>query len=493
MFKKLLIANRGEIAVRIIRSCRDLGISSVVLYDETDLGSLHVRLADECVPLTSNLGYMDAEGILQVARATGVDAIHPGYGFLAEEPAFIRACAEAGIVFIGPPADVVAALKDKIGAQNRVREAGFATPRHSGRSFGEDDIDALRAEAEQIGYPLIVKSCSGGRGSGTRLVRSANKLEEAVRQAQTAALAVFGSKQVYLEQAILPSHYVEVQLLGDHHGNIIHLGERDGSIQRNNQKIIEESPAPYLSQEQREHLWKQAVDIARLFNCRSACSVEFVVDTDGQSYFTEIKARIQMEHPVSEMVSQVDIVREQLRIASGEPLPFKQSDIELRGWAMQCRINAEDPWNDFLPSPGRLKFFRLPGGLNVRVDTYAYSGCEIPARYDPVFAKVVVWGETRSECILRMRRALDDFAVGGIQTNLPLHQRIMSATEFLRGDYTTEFSRRPLLKAYAAETDRRNLAVAAAIAYISRHQAANSTLPERLLSGWHRDSRRLPE
>lgn len=493
MFKKLLIANRGEIAVRIIRSCRDMGIQSVVLYDVADLGSLHVRLADEAAPLRSELGYMDQAAVLQAAKDHGVDAIHPGYGFLAEEPTFIEACAEAGITFVGPPAAVVAALKDKIAAQERVRAAGFAVPKHSGRAFGEGEEEAVQAEAERIGYPLIIKSCSGGRGSGTRLVRSPDKLAETLRQAQTAALNVFGSKDVYLEQAILPSRYVEVQLLGDHHGNMIHLGERDGSIQRNNQKIIEESPAPYLTQEQRERLWQMAIEIARLFNCPNACSVEFLVDYDGQCYFTEVKARIQMEHPVSELVSLVDIVREQIRIAAGEPLPFKQADIQLRGWAMQCRINAEDPWNDFLPSPGRLKFFRLPGGPHVRVDTYAYSGCDVPARYDPVVAKLAVWGETRSECILRMRRALEDFAIGGIQTNLPLHQRIISAADFLRGDYNTEFSRRPLLQAYSSDTDRRNLAVAAAIAYANRNLSARSAIPERLLSGWHRDSRKLPE
>ncbi|MCG8350346.1 MAG: ATP-grasp domain-containing protein [Chloroflexales bacterium] len=493
MFKKILIANRGEIAVRIIRTCRDMGIQTVVLYDTDDLGSLHVRLADESVALQSDQSYTDQQVILQLAKATGAEAIHPGYGFLAEQPSFVRACEEAGLAFIGPSSDVIAGLQNKIETLKRVREAGFAAPNYSSRTFDEGEEEALRAEAERMGFPLIIKSFSGGRGSGTRLVRSSEKLLATLHQSQTGAQNVFGSKRVYLEQAILPSHYVEVQLLGDHHGNIIHLGERDGSIQRNNQKIVEESPAPYLTQEQREKLWNMAIEVARLLNCCSACSVEFLVDTDGQCYFTEIKARIQMEHPISELVSQVDIVREQIRIAADEPLAFKQSDIQLRGWAMQCRINAEDPWNNFLPSPGRLNTLRLPGGPYVRVDTYAYSGCEVPPRYDPVFAKVAVWGETRSECILRMRRALEDFAVSGIQTNLPLHYRIMSGADFLRGDYNTEFSRRPLLKAYSSETDRRNLAVAAAIAYASRVQAAQATTPERFLTGWHRDSRKLPE
>ncbi|MCU0493617.1 MAG: ATP-grasp domain-containing protein [Chloroflexaceae bacterium] len=493
MFNKVLIANRGEIAVRIIRTCRDMGLQTVALYEQADLGSLHVRLSDESVPLTTEAGFTDHAAILQIARELGADAIHPGYGFLAEEPSFIRECAEAGIAFVGPPAEVVATLHDKIGAQERAREAGFTVPRHSGRAYGPEELDELRAEAERIGYPLVVKSVSGGRGSGTRLVRSADQLEPMVRQAETAAAAVFGSPAVYLEQAILPSHYVEVQLLADSHGTIVHLGERDGSIQRNNQKLLEESPAPYLSQTQRENIWRLAIELARLFGCQGACSVEFVVDRDGQPYFTEIKARIQVEHPVSEMVSQIDIVREQLRIAAGEPLGYKQSDIQLRGWAMQCRINAEDPWNRFLPSPGRLRLFRAPGGPGVRVDTYAYSSCDIPARYDPVFAKLAVWGENRFECIMRTRRALEDFAISGIQTNLPLHQRVISAADFLRGDYTTEFSRRPLLDALAVEEDRRNLAVAAAIAYAARNAVARAATPERVLTGWHRGARKLPE
>jgi acetyl-CoA carboxylase, biotin carboxylase subunit len=339
MFKKILIANRGEIAVRVIRACRVLGIRSAALYDPSDIGSLHVRLADECLPLPSERGYLDSEGIIQRALEAGADAIHPGYGFLAEEAGFVRACAAAGLTFIGPPAEVIDALRDKIATLDRVDAAGFKTPLHSPAAFG-DDREALRAAADRLGYPLVIKSCRGGRGRGTRMVRAPEQLDEAVRHAQAGAEAVFGASEIYLERAILPSRYVEVQLLGDQHGALIHLGDRDSSMQRNNQKIVTEAPAPYLAHEQREQLWRAALAIARLFGCRSACTVEFVIDDHGQLYFTEIKARIQVEHPVSEMISQVDIVREQIRVAAGEPLSIRQADVQLRGSAIQCRINA---------------------------------------------------------------------------------------------------------------------------------------------------------
>jgi acetyl/propionyl-CoA carboxylase alpha subunit len=469
-----------------------MGIQSVALYDPSDIGSLHVRLAGEAVRLNTDLGYLDQQAIIQQALEAGAEAIHPGYGFLAERPEFVSACEAAGLAFIGPPPQVIAATRDKIAALERVRAAGFQTSKHSTMAFDAGDLDQLRAAAGAIGYPLVIKSCSGGRGRGTRVVRTPEHLEEAARQARAGAESVFGDTHIYLEQAILPSHYVEVQLLGDLHGNLIHLGERDSSVQRNNQKIVTEAPAPYLAHEQREQLWRAAVEIARLFDCRSACSVEFVIDRHGQWYFTEIKARMQVEHPVSEMVSRVDIVREQIRIAAGEPLSIRQADVGHNGSAMQCRINAEDPWNRFLPSPGRIDGFRLPGGPGVRVDTYAYSGCEIPLRYDPIFAKLVTWGADRDECLNRMRRALQECAITGIQTNIPLLHSVLNDPDFIRGVYTTEFSRRPLMAAGAPERELRDLAAAAAIAYLRRAAGAQASLPERLSSGWHQDSRRLP-
>jgi acetyl/propionyl-CoA carboxylase alpha subunit len=492
MFKKLLIANRGEIAVRIERACREMGIQSVALYHPSDIGSLHVRLADQAVRLTSERGYQDQEAIIAHALGCGAAAIHPGYGFLAEQPEFARACAAAGLAFIGPRPEVIATVRDKIGTLERVRAARFHTAQHSPATFGAGDLEALRAAAGALGYPLVIKSCRGGRGRGTRVVRSPEHLEDAVRQAQSGAEALFGDAQLYLERAILPSRYVEVQLLGDEHGNLIHLGERDTSIQRNNQKIVTEAPAPYLAQEQREALWRDAIEIGRLFGCHSACTVEFVIDSFGRRYFTEIKARIQIEHAISEMIARVDIVREQIRIAAGEPLSISQANIVLGGSAMQCRVNAEDPWNRFLPSPGRISGLRLPGGPFVRVDTYVSAGCDIPLHYDPIFAKLITWGADRDVCVRRMRRALEECSIDGIQTNIPLLHGVLSDPDFIRGVYTTEFSRRPLITNDTSERELHDLAAAAAVAYL-RRAASQASQPERLWSGWHQDSRHLPE
>lgn len=492
MFKKILIANRGEIAVRVIRACRDLGIETVALYEGSDISSLHVRLASEAVRLTSSLGYMDSEQVLKIALESGAEAIHPGYGFLAEEHEFVRACEAAGIVFIGPPSDVVAATRDSIGALDRVRAAGFPTPRYLPQSYGPADIDAARAQAETLGYPIIIKAARGGRGRGTRFVTEANKLEHAIRQAQAEAKAVYGDDRVYLEQAIVPARQIEVQILGDHAGNLIHLGDRDGSIQRHSQKLIAEAPVFGLTPEQHAQLWQMGLDIARLFQFRSAGSVEFVVDQAGRFYFTEVKARIQLEHPVAEKVTQVDIVREQIRIAAGETLSLRQDQVQIHGCAMQCRINAEDPWNHFMPSPGRLDRFRIPGGPNVRVDTYAYAGCDIPVGYDPILAKLIVWGETRAECIERMQRALQEFTIRGVRTTLPLYQRVLQDPEFIAGGCTTDFLEHPLYQPELNEVELRDMAIAVAVAYATRNLVVRPVTPERLQSGWHRGSRRLP-
>lgn len=491
MFKKILIANRGEIAVRIIRACRDLGIATVALFEPSDQGSLHVRFADEVIRLDSSLGYMDHQVVLQAAQGVGADAIHPGYGFLAEDPNFVQACEAAGIAFIGPTSAVVRALRDNLGARARVAAAGFPVPFYLPEAFCQDEMEGVQALAEDVGFPLVVKACRGGRGRGTRLVSDPSKLERAVRQAQAEAKAVFGDDHVYLERAIIPARHVEVQVMGDQFGRLIHLGERDGSIMRHSQKIVAEAPSPNLTPAQRSRLCEMGLEIARLFDYRNVGTVEFIMDLEGNFYFSEIKARIQVEHPVTEKVTQVDLVREQIRIAAGEPLAFTQEDIRFRGWAMGCRINAEDPWNNFMPSPGRLERFRLPGGPNVRVDTYAYSGCDVPVRYDPILAKLTVWGETRPECINRMRRALEEFAIRGVHTTLPFHQRILSDPDFLAGSYTVDFLDRSLLEG-TSDIELRDMAVAAAVAFVSRNQAARSVTPERFQSGWHRSSRRLP-
>jgi acetyl-CoA carboxylase, biotin carboxylase subunit len=491
MFKKVLIANRGEIAVRVIRTCREMGILTVALYETADQGSLHVRLADECVRLESPAGFLDQAAILAIAQAKGVDAIHPGYGFLAERTDFAAAVTAAGITFIGPPADSMELARYKIGALARAREAGFATVAHSHTSFDEGQFMALQVEAERLGYPLVVKSCHGGRGAGERLVRSPERLAEAVRQAQAESYAVYDDRRVYLERAILPARQVNVQIVADNQGNVIHLGEREGSLQMGHRKVLEESPAPCLMQAQRERLWQTAVDLARLFHYQNVGTVEFLLAEDGQFYFTEIKARIQAEHPLTEMVTRIDLVREQIRLASGQPLGLTQQDIDLRGWAMLCRVNAEDPWHNFMPSPGHLQRVRLPMGIEVRVDTFVYSGCDVSAQYDPLLAKLTVWGPDRPTCLARLRCALEDFKLVGAPTNLPTLQQLLHEPALAQGDYTTDFLTHPLGEVENGDGYARDLAVAAAVLAMRRTHLFTPSRPERLNSGWHQDSRRM--
>ncbi|MEW5985331.1 MAG: biotin carboxylase N-terminal domain-containing protein [Chloroflexota bacterium] len=498
MFRKMLIANRGEIAVRIERTCREMGIQTVALYEAADRRSLHVRLADECVPLNSPQGFLDGQAILEIAQAKGVDAIHPGYGYLAEEASFIRACNEADIVFIGPPAVVVERVRHKIDTLRRARAAGFPTVEYAPTIFDADDLAgddgrALHEAVAHLGYPVVIKSCSGGRGRGERLVWSADRLLEAARRAQAEAQAVYGNRRVYLERAILPAHQVGVQIVADEYGRLIHLGEREGSVQYGSRKVIEEAPAPCLTQPQREHLWQTALDLARLFEYQNVGTVEFLVDGSGQFYFTEFKARIQVEHPLTEMVAQVDLVREQLRLAAGEPLTLEQAGVQLKGWGVLAHVNAEDPWQRFLPGPGRLQRVRLPGGPGVRVDSYVYSGCDVPAAYDPLVAKLVAWAADRPQTVERLRRALAETVLVGTPVNLSLLRRILGTPEVAAGTYTTEFLARPLPDEEQPESYWRDLAVTAAVLYVRRNQAFHPAVPERTLSGWHQDSRRLPQ
>jgi acetyl-CoA carboxylase biotin carboxylase subunit len=494
MFKKILIANRGEIAVRIIRTCRELGILTVAVYEDSDRESLHVRLADEAARLPDHSAFMDRDIILRVAQELAVDAVHPGYGYLAEDPEFARACAEAGIVFIGPPAEVIETLRFKIGALEKARAAGIKTVVHSARSFSEDETEELIAAADEIGYPVVIKSCRGGRGRGERIVFDRRHMAEAVRRTRTEAQALYGNKQLYVERAILPVHQVGVQIMADSDGNLIHLGEREGSIIHNNQKIIEEAPALCLTPERRAHLLDTALRLARLFDYCNAGTVEFLVDEEGECYFSEIKARIQIEHTLTEMLTRVDMVREQLRLAGGEPLGLRQEDVDIRGHAMMCRVAAEDPFRRYMPSPGHLSRARLPGGPEVRVDTYIFGNCEVPSYYDPLIAKVTVWGADRGACVNRMRRALEDFIIVGVPTNLPLLLRILRVPAFLEGAYTTDLLRHTWeAEAPAPDFERvqRDLAVAAAILYTRRREAFNPQTPDRWATGWHRNSRQL--
>lgn len=493
MFTKILIANRGEIAVRIIHACREMSIHTIALYTLSDQTSLHVRLADECVMLSSPSDFMNPEVVLQIAQDKGADAIHPGIGFLAENKSFVHACENAGIRFIGPPAVVMDMVQDRPTVLQKVRDAGIPTVMATTQSFDKEEMGAISEAATDLGYPVIIKAFEGGRGSGERLVFRPENLEEAVRSAHVESVAVYGSRRVYLEKAILNAHQVAVQVIADQHGNLIHLGEREGSIIFGNRKVIDESPAPCLNQEQRERLWHAALYIAGLFGYQNVGSVEFLVDDDGNFYFTEFKARIQTDHPVTEWVANFDLVQEQIRIAAGLPLSVRQDEVRLQGYAMQCRINAEDPDNHFLPSPGKLRRVRIPGGNHVRVDTYVYCDAHVPPDYSRLFAKLSVWAPTRQACLLRLKRALEDFLLIGTNNNVALIRRILETPDFIEGRYHTRFNVRSFDPEAIPDTYLRDLAIAAAVLYIRRNQMFNPSRPERLSSGWHRDIRRLPQ
>ncbi len=494
MFKKILIANRGVIAARIIRTCREMGIPTVALYTDTDRSSLHVRLADECVQIEAASDLFDIELILDIAKRVRADAIHPGIGYLAEEADFIRACDASGIQFIGPPADVVEPLRNKIETQERAQAAGFPTPRHSTRSYSEEEFAAVEAASLDIGFPIIIKSCRGGRGRGERLATSAGQLREAMRQSQAVSHAVYGNRDIYLEKAILPAYQVGVQILADQHGNLIHLGDREGSVLSSGMKIVEEAPARCLTSLQRQELLNMALDLARLFNYQGLGTVEFLVDVDGRFYFSEIKARIQLEHALTEMITRLDLVCQQIRIAAGETIPLAQEDVWSTGWAMMARVRANDPWRDNMPSPGTLERVRLPGGPEVRVDSYVYCRCQVPAEYDPLLANLTVWGKTRERCLPKLQRALEDFTIIGTATNLPLLQRIAAHSQFVDGSYSTQLQvqiKDIETRPYPDE-HLRDLAAAAAMLYLRRNQLVDSETPRRLAGGWHSSSRQLP-
>lgn len=491
MFDRILIANRGEIALRVIRTCRDMGIRTVAVYTPEDGSAMHVRLADECLPLNSPLGYRDGPRLLEAAKQTQSQAIHPGYGFLAEDPVFAAACAEAGVTFIGPPPALLSLFQDKIGTLHTAAAAGYATPPVSDKAVGPDEDARLERQAATLGFPLVIKSCSGGRGRGMRVVLQREAFGEQVRQARREAETFYGDSRLYLERVIAPARHLAVQIIGDGTGKVLHLGERDGSLQRNNQKLFEETPAPNLTADQRARLWETAIRIAALFNFRGVGTVEFLMDREGQFYFTEIKPRIVQPHPITEMVARLDLVATQIALAAGEPLRLRQEDIALRGWAMQCRVNAEDPWRDYLPSPGTVRQFRVPGGAHIRVDSHLCTGCQASVHYDPILAKLVVWGETRDVCLRRMQRALDEFVVRGVRTNLALLHQLMDHPQVVSGTYDTGIKWDPLPTAPVPETTRRDLAAVAAVAFAMREEARQPVLPPQLLSGWHRASRTL--
>lgn len=492
MFRRVLVANRGQVAVRVLRTCRDLGLSSVAVHEPGEREALAVRLADECAELTGPLGYGDARQLLAIAKARSCDAIHPGYGYLAENSRFVRLCEEAGIRFVGPDSATLAAVSDKVGAMRSAAAAGFETPEHSPKSYDEGQRGAAEEDAARFGYPLLVKSTRGGRGRGMRLVRSPERFAEALRVAQEQTELNYGNRRVFLERYFRRVHMLGVQVLADEAGEIAVLGEREGSLQRGNQKLVDETPSPWLTPERRHELCGKAAQLARLFGCRGVFTVEFLGMSDGRLLFTEIKPRLQREHVVTELVTGIDLVSWQLRLAAGERLDVALTEVAPRGHAIQCRINAQDPWRGFLPSPGRVQWMRLPGGPDVRIDTHLVPGADVPAAYDPGLATVAVRGETREIALRRLKRALVELTFVGVPNDVPLHVRLVRDPRFLSGDYDTSFFSPDLLKGDGDEGHRRDLAVASALAYVRHHLEFKPELPEEALTGWFLESRRVP-
>jgi acetyl-CoA carboxylase biotin carboxylase subunit len=442
MFKKILIANRGEVALRVIVACRELGIKTVAVYSEADENSLHVRFADEdvCIgPPRSVDSYLNVPAIISAAEITGADAIHPGYGFLSESAYLAEVCEACHIRFIGPDPTVIKLMGDKARARRAMRKAGVPMLPGSDGPI-ETDEKALKT-ARDIGYPVIIKAVAGGGGRGMRIVRHASEMSNAFRTAQREAEASFGVGDVYLEKFLESPRHVEFQILGDHHGNVVHLGERECSIQRRHQKLIEESPAPALTDKVRRKMGSLVVDAARAVQYTNAGTFEFLMDRDGKFYFMEVNTRLQVEHPVTEIVTGIDIVKEQIRIAAGDRLSFKQSEVTFTGHSIECRINAEDS-ETFAPSPGVIHVFSVPGGPGVRVDTAAHSECTISPYYDSMIAKIIVHGRDRTEAIARMRRTLEMSVIEGIKTTIPLHLRILAEPDFVAGKLSTGFMER---------------------------------------------------
>jgi acetyl-CoA carboxylase biotin carboxylase subunit len=491
-FSKLLVANRGEIAVRVIRACRELGIRSVAVFSEADQDALHVRLADEALPIgpaASRESYLRIDRMLDAARTSGAEAIHPGYGFLAENAAFARACEEAGIVFVGPKSDTIALMGEKTSARREAVAAGV--PVVPGTLEKIRDLDRIAGEAAKLGYPVMLKAAAGGGGKGLRLVDSADELEGALARARSEAQGAFGDDSVYLEKAIVQPRHVEIQVLADAHGNAIHLFERECTIQRRHQKLIEESPSPFLTPELRERMGALALALVRRVGYRNAGTLEFLVDAERKPYFLEMNTRLQVEHPVTEMVTGVDLVKLQIRIAEGEALPLRQDDVTQRGHAIECRVYAEDPDAGFLPSPGRITALRVPGGPGVRDDSGVYEGAIVPIHYDPLVSKLVVWAESREAAIQRMRRAIGEYRVVGIRTTLPFFDRVLRDPGFVAGDFDTSFAAALLARADDRPSRPAEAAViAAAIRAFEERRRSRTRAEAPAPSAWRAAARR---
>ena len=441
MVRKVLIANRGEIALRIIRACRELGIQTVAVYSDVDRQALHVRYADEAYllgPAPSRESYLRTDKILDIARKSGADAIHPGYGFLAERKDFAEACLDEGLIFIGPKPSAIAAMGDKGVARSTVLKAGVKVVPGT-EDVGNMSNENLLAVAPRIGFPLLIKATAGGGGKGMREVGSIEEMPALLMSARREAESSFGDGNVYLEKLVEGARHIEFQILADDQGNVIHLGERDCSLQRRHQKLVEEFPSPVMDEELRERMGSVAVKAAQAVDYLNAGTIEFLLDKDKNFFFLEMNTRLQVEHPITEMVTGIDIVKEQIFVARGQTLSYRQEDIKLKGNAIECRINAEDPYEGFMPSTGRIMQSIFPTGHGIRVETGIYPGFEITPYYDPMIAKLIAWGETRTQAVLRMRRALDEFCIVGVRTNIPFHQYLMESARFNAGDYDTRF------------------------------------------------------
>ena len=441
---KVLVANRGEIALRVIRACRELDLATVAVYSTADEEALHVRAADEAVcvgPPRARDSYLNADALIQAAKQTAADSIHPGYGFLAENAEFAAACEAEGIAFVGPTADAIERMGDKALARTLAREADVPTVPGTD---GTGSLDETLATAAELGYPVMVKAAAGGGGRGIKVAQGPDELADVLAQAAREADAAFGDDSLYLEKLLVGARHVEVQVLGDSHGSVVHLYERECSLQRRRQKLLEEAPSPALDPDTRRAITDAAVRLARSVSYTSAGTLEFLLDASGAFYFIEMNTRIQVEHPVTELVTGVDLVKEQLRVAAGEALSLVQEDVSLRGAAIELRINAEDADNDFMPSPGQITALELPGGPGVRVDTAIFAGYTIPPFYDSLVAKLIVWGRDRTEAIARARRALQEFRIEGITTTIPFHLSLLDDPRFVAGDYHVDYLERRL-------------------------------------------------
>jgi acetyl-CoA carboxylase biotin carboxylase subunit len=477
MFKRVLIANRAEIAVRVIRACRELGIETVAVFSEADREALHVKEADYAYsigPPPARDSYLAINNILSVARRSGADAIHPGYGFLAENPEFVRRCDDAGIVFIGPSAEAMEQMGDKVAARTLMQKAGVPVVPGSGGTL--DTLEEVTEACNRIGFPVMLKAAAGGGGKGMRLVHKAEELQSALRAVRSEAKSSFGDDRMYVEKYVTKPRHVEVQVMADKLGNTVHVFERECSIQRRHQKVIEESPSPAINDRIRMEMGRVAVQAAKAVNYVGAGTIEFLVDADRNFYFLEMNTRIQVEHPVTEMITGVDLVKTQIEVAAGKPLPFRQEDLTRRGHAIECRVYAEDPYNNFFPSPGKITFLQPPGGIGIRDDSGVYSGCEVTVHYDPIISKLVAWGSTRDEAIRRMRRALEEYSIHGLVTNLALHRWVLQHPRFLSGDFDTNFIPQEFHSFKAgADTARREAALAVAALAQREHEVERTT------------------